>query len=159
MSTRPKPMTMAEFLERDPAQDCEQIRAYLEANLHPEGHGEVEDRIKSILPGDEEAYEAHPAYVPPNPWMDRAGWSFSKLKRMMEAGQVPDSEYQTAMAALSILADGGSFLPPGVQPEEPPPDVPQEPRVYSEDLSGDYDIYDPSGNLWASPVYTVPKDE
>ena len=137
---------MAEFLGRDPQQDREAIRTYLEANLHPEADP-VEHLVRSVMAGDA-GFEEHPAYVRPNPWMKKAGWNFARLKRMLESGQVPDDSYKEALCALSILADGSRFYGPGERPPEPLPDAPVGVYVAPRFEGTDTEVFDPSGQTF-----------
>lgn len=139
-------MSMAEFLGRDTVADRKSMQQYLRANLHPEPDP-VEHLVKSVMAGDA-GIEDHPAYLPPNPWMDKAGWNFARLKRMLEAGQVPDSSYEEAMRALVILADGSPFYGPGERPQEPPPDAPVGVYVAPRFEGTDTEVFDPSGQTF-----------
>ena len=112
----------------------QELQANLRASIHHEGHGAIEDKIKSVMPGDVDFAE-HPAYVPPNPYMKLG---FARLKRALDRGAIPKREQAKVLAALRLLADGQAWEPqPCIATEQPE-------RFYTGNLQGDDDIFDPS---------------
>lgn len=113
------------------------FREELQANLSEDADDNL---YYAVMPGDD--VEQHPDYRPPNPWVRKAEWSFSKLKAMMENGEVPEEEMSSARRGLAILNEG-VYTPPMPGPQE------LSKGEYAQTFSEDCDVYDPSGRTYS----------
>ena len=87
------------------------------------------------MPGDDD----HLLQTAPNPYVK---FGFAKLKRMLDAGLVPDEHVRGVQQALILLADGQALTSsrPCIAVDHPT-------RPYNPYLGGDEDVCDLTGEM------------
>jgi len=118
---------------------------------------EIEDRLVSTMPGDD--VTRHPLHDGDVSWYQASGFSFLRLRRMIENGEVPPEQMDRAMEAYHALSEGQRYRKPGEEPEAPPPNLPRDYREYRFGLTPhdtDTDLHDMTGITTTGP-YPIAK--